>query len=115
MIVYRTVRWHARGDAVAIRHTNSIAQRVQQARKVLGLAHNEFEDCTAFQKALTKLEMPFRRFNAFLENLIPDSDAKVYIMMLVYAIPLVIIVVGSISVFQAGLKSRFYYGGGGEY
>jgi phage/plasmid-like protein (TIGR03299 family) len=72
--IYRTTRWHKRGDAVALRHTNSIAKKVQEARRVLGLARDEFEDCTSFQKALTKLEMPFKRFNAFLENLIPDSD-----------------------------------------
>ncbi len=47
-----------------------------------------------------------------LEHLIPSSDAKTYIMMLVYAIPLIIIIVGGISVFQAGLKKRFYYDGG---
>lgn len=74
MVVYRTVRWHARGDAVQIRHTHSIAHKVQEARRVLGLARNEFEDCTSFQKALTKLSMPYKRFNKFLENLIPDSD-----------------------------------------
>jgi phage/plasmid-like protein (TIGR03299 family) len=72
--VYRTTRWHKRGDAVVLRHTTSIASKVQQARRVLGLAQDEFEDCTAFQKALAKLELPFRKFNAFLENLIPDND-----------------------------------------
>jgi phage/plasmid-like protein (TIGR03299 family) len=72
--IYRTTRWHQRGDAVKIRHTNKISMRIQQARRVLGLAKDEFEDCTSFQRALTRLEMPFRKFNAFVENLIPDSD-----------------------------------------
>ena len=74
LVVNRTTRWHNRGDAVKIRHTTSATKRVQEARKVLGLAREEFENCTAFQRALTKLEMPYKRFNAFLENLIPDSE-----------------------------------------
>jgi phage/plasmid-like protein (TIGR03299 family) len=74
MVVYRTTRWHKRGDAVAVRHTNKIGKRIQEARRVLGLARNEFEDCTAFQKTLAKLPMSFKRFNAFLENLIPNSE-----------------------------------------
>ncbi len=74
MVIYRTIRWHKRGDAVAIRHTNSVLHKIQEARKVLGLAQDEFEDCTSFQRTLTQLQMTYSRFHAFLKNLVPDNE-----------------------------------------
>lgn len=45
---------------------------------------------------------------------IPASDAKTFILMCIYAIPLFIIVVGVIALLLAGLKRDWtYYGGGG--
>ena len=41
---------------------------------------------------------------------IPASDSKTFIMMCMYAIPLFIIVIGSICLIKAGLK-RDYFGG----
>ena len=45
------------------------------------------------------------------EHLIPDSDSKTFIMMLIYAVPLMILIVGVISLLQAGLKRQNMYGG----
>ena len=42
---------------------------------------------------------------------IPDSDAKTFILMLVYAIPLAIVVIGVLALLISGLKSRVFYGG----
>ena len=39
-----------------------------------------------------------------LSGFIPASDSKTFIMMLIYAIPLFVILVGVISLLQAGIK-----------
>lgn len=45
---------------------------------------------------------------------IPSSDAKTFILMCIYALPLIILIVGVIALLQAGLKRNWnYYGGGG--
>jgi len=45
--------------------------------------------------------------------LVPNSDSKVYIMMVFYAIPLFIILVGAAALLIKGLKRDIYYPGGG--
>ena len=47
-------------------------------------------------------------FFPFFDSMIPASDSKVYLYMLFYAMPLFIVVVGMISVFQAALKKSRY-------
>ena len=39
-----------------------------------------------------------------LSGFIPASDSKLFIMMLIYAIPLFILIVGTVSLLKAGLK-----------
>lgn len=43
-------------------------------------------------------------FVPLIAPLIPASDSKVYFMMIIYAIPMIVVVVGMISVFQKALK-----------
>ena len=40
----------------------------------------------------------------FLKGFIPTSDSKTFIMMLIYAIPLFVLMVGVISLLKAGIK-----------
>jgi len=51
------------------------------------------------------IEFAFPQFSGW----IPASDGKTFIMMCIYAIPLIVLVVGSISLLQAGLKRGAYY------
>jgi len=44
-----------------------------------------------------------------LKSLVPNSDSKTFIMMLMYALPLIVIVIGGISLIKAGLKRTVYY------
>lgn len=46
-----------------------------------------------------------------LSGYVPESDSKTFIMMLMYAIPLIVILIGVISLLLAGLKKTTYYGG----
>ena len=39
-----------------------------------------------------------------LGGLIPASDSKTFIMMLIYAIPLFVLIIGTISLMKTGLK-----------
>lgn len=39
-----------------------------------------------------------------LSGLIPASDSKTFIMMLIYAIPLFLLIIGTISLLKAGIK-----------
>ena len=41
--------------------------------------------------------------------MVPDSDSKTFIMMVMYAIPLFVLVIGVIAVIKAGIKQN--YGG----
>ena len=43
--------------------------------------------------------------------IVPDSDSKTFIMMCMYAIPLVVLIVGVIALLMAGLKRTGYPGG----
>jgi len=52
------------------------------------------------------LEIGYSAFN----HLIPSSDAKTFVLMCMYALPLFVIVVGLFSLFKAGLKDS-YMGG----
>ena len=45
-----------------------------------------------------------------LEDYIPDSDAKTFIMMGIYALPLFILITGVVSLLIAGLKRYGGYG-----
>ena len=45
------------------------------------------------------------------EHMIPNSDSKTFIMMIIYALPLMILITGVISLLQAGLKKYYYPGG----
>lgn len=45
-----------------------------------------------------------------LSGLVAASDSKTFIMMLMYAIPLFVILVGVLSLVKAGLKRTVYYG-----
>lgn len=42
---------------------------------------------------------------------IPSGDAKTFILMGVYSMPLIILVVGMFALFLQGLKRNYYYGG----
>ena len=46
------------------------------------------------------LEIGFPLFDSY----IPASDSKTFIMMLLYAIPLIVTIVGVLSLLKAGLK-----------
>ena len=48
-----------------------------------------------------------------LSDYIPASDAKTFITMGIYSIPIVITLVGVISLLKSGLKQNYYYDGGG--
>jgi len=45
-----------------------------------------------------------------LSSFIPASDSKTFIFMLIYALPLIILIVGVLSLLKEGLK-RTIYGG----
>jgi len=45
------------------------------------------------------------------DSYIPISDAKTFIMMGIYSIPLFILIIGGISLILSGLKKNYYYGG----
>ena len=42
--------------------------------------------------------------------MIPDSDSKTYIFMLIYALPLIILLIGVFALLKSALK-RYYVGG----
>jgi len=42
-------------------------------------------------------------------SLIPASDSKTFIMMLIYGLPLIVIIIGGISLIKAGIKRTVYY------
>jgi len=66
-----------KGDGVALRHTKNMRDRLDEGKKVLGLAHQEFDKHTEFAKKLTQLKMPIKRWDTFTETLIPDNpEAK---------------------------------------
>lgn len=50
------------------------------------------------------IEFAFPEFDSW----IPASDGKTFIMMCIYAIPIIVLVVGSISLLQSGLKRGVY-------
>lgn len=50
------------------------------------------------------IELGFPQFDSW----IPASDGKTFIMMCIYAIPLFVLVVGSVSLLQAGIKREVY-------
>jgi len=62
-----------KGEGIAIKHTVSIARRIEQAKKILGLSRKEFQEYEEFCKELTGLSMPTKRWNEFSEQLIPDN------------------------------------------
>lgn len=47
-----------------------------------------------------------------LKWMIPDSDSKVFIMMMMYALPLFVMIVGGIALIKEGLKRDFIDVGG---
>ena len=47
----------------------------------------------------------------FLDVFIPASDSKTFIMMMIYAIPLFVVVIGVIALLISGLKERYMMGG----
>jgi len=46
----------------------------------------------------------------YLKGLIPPSDSKIFIMMMIYAIPLFVLGVGVVALVKEGLKRTVYYG-----
>ena len=48
------------------------------------------------------------------EGYIPDSDAKTFILMIMYAAPGIVLITGVISLLLSGLKRQGYYMGGGS-
>jgi len=46
-----------------------------------------------------------------LDGFIPASDSKTFIMMMIYAIPLFVVVIGVIALLISGLKERYMMGG----
>ena len=52
------------------------------------------------------LEIGFPAFN----HLIPSSDAKTFVLMCMYALPLFVIVVGLFSLFKDALKDSYMRG-----
>jgi phage/plasmid-like protein (TIGR03299 family) len=59
---------------VTIRHTGDMLGKVKEAKKVLGLATQEFERYGEVAKALTKKQMGDKVFEAFLDSLVPMKD-----------------------------------------
>ena len=49
------------------------------------------------------------------EDMIPDSSAKTVFMMMIYAIPLFVTLIGMIALFREALKEKFIGGMGGYY
>ena len=43
------------------------------------------------------------------DSYVPASDSKTFIMMCLYAIPLFVIVIGTICLIKSGLKRTVYY------
>ena len=52
------------------------------------------------------LEIGYPAFN----HLIPDSDAKTFVLMCMYSLPLFVIIVGLFSLFKSALKESFVGG-----
>jgi hypothetical protein len=46
----------------------------------------------------------------FVDGLVPSSDSKTFIFMIIYALPMIILVIGVFSLLKEGLK-RSIYGG----
>ena len=44
--------------------------------------------------------------------MIPEGDAKIYIMMVIYAVPLFVLIIGMLALFLSGLKRTRYARGG---
>ena len=44
-----------------------------------------------------------------LSHLIPDSDAKTFIMMMIYGIPIMILLIGGVSLIKEGLRRDVIY------
>ena len=47
-----------------------------------------------------------------LSDYIPASDAKTFVLMGIYSIPVFITLIGVLSLLKSGLKQTFYYGDG---
>lgn len=62
--------------------------------------------CGAFYTLLF-IKIGYPTFRDF----IPEGDVKTVIMMLMYAIPLFLIIVGILATFKAALKQTIYTGG----
>lgn len=62
-----------RGEGVCLRHTTNIKNRLEKAKKVLGLANVEFDKFIQFAQALSKLKMSAANFEKFSEFLVPDN------------------------------------------
>ena len=46
-----------------------------------------------------------------LRGMIPESEAKTFILMCMYAVPLFILIVGVIALMKEGLKRKYVEGG----
>ena len=44
------------------------------------------------------------------DQYIPNGDAKTFIMMIIYGIPVFILVIGTIALIKSGLKTEVYQG-----
>ena len=63
--------------------------------------------CGAFYTILF-IEIGLPIFNDY----IPEGDAKTFILMCIYSIPIFIITIGGIALVTSGMKQKFYYEGG---
>lgn len=63
-----------KADGVAIRHTKNMDTRVDEARRVLGLASAYNEELAARQRYLATKQMTDAAVARFLEELLPDRD-----------------------------------------
>ena len=62
-----------KGEGFYFRHTTNVKNRIEQARKALGLAQMEFDKFVDFAKATAKLKMKAKDIEKFTNTLIPDN------------------------------------------
>ncbi len=61
---------------LAIRHTGNIGEKLNQARKILGVAHEQFKEYTERSRDLAKYQLTTAEWLEYLNLLCPPLDAR---------------------------------------
>jgi len=61
-------------EGVYLKHTANIKDRLEEARKILGIARNEFDAFDEFMKSMSSIGMNAEMVDTYLNSLIPDNE-----------------------------------------